>query len=180
MPHIDPKRLLNSLSEMAKIGGTQKGGVCRLAATAEDKTARDLFASWAKTENCKISIDQIGNIFARRPGKNNNLAPVVLGSHLDSQPTGGKFDGTYGVLAALEVIRCLNDSGIETDRPVEAVSWTNEEGSRFPPAMMGSGVRWTAVIRYPGVSIARMIPRVRAASCVYLILAKLESGACRI
>ena len=140
MPHIDPKRLLNSLSEMAKIGGTQKGGVCRLAATAEDKTARDLFASWAKTENCEISIDQIGNIFARRPGKNNNLAPVVLGSHLDSQPTGGKFDGTYGVLAALEVIRCLNDSGIETDRPVEAVSWTNEEGSRFPPAMMGSGV----------------------------------------
>ena len=125
---------------MAKIGGTKKGGVCRLAATAEDKTARDLFTAWAKTENCQISIDQIGNVFARRPGKNDKLAPVVLGSHLDSQPTGGKFDGTYGVLAALEVIRCLNDSGIVTDRPVEAVSWTNEEGSRFPPAMMGSGV----------------------------------------
>ena len=139
-PQINAERLLKSLAEMAKIGATEKGGVCRLAGTIEDKKGRDLFASWAKTENCEISVDQIGNMFARRPAKNNKLPPVILGSHLDSQPTGGKYDGAYGVMAALEVIRCLNDTGIETLRPVEAVSWTNEEGSRFPPAMMGSGV----------------------------------------
>ena len=139
-PQINAERLLNSLAEMAKIGETEKGGVCRLAATIEDKKGRDLFASWAEIENCNVSVDQIGNMFARRHGMNNKLPPVVLGSHLDSQPTGGKYDGAYGVIAALEVIRCLNDHDIETARPIEAVSWTNEEGSRFPPAMMGSGV----------------------------------------
>ena len=139
-PQINAERLLNSLAEMAKIGATEKGGVCRLAGTIEDKKGRDLFASWAKIENCEISVDQIGNMFAHRPAKNNELPPVILGSHLDSQPTGGKYDGAYGVIAALEVIRCLNDHDVETARPIEAVSWTNEEGSRFPPAMMGSGV----------------------------------------
>ena len=95
---------------------------------------------WCKDAGCSVKVDQMGNIFARRPGRNNSLAPVGTGSHLDSQPTGGRFDGVYGVLAGLEVIRTLNDHGIETERPVEASVWTNEEGSRFAPAMVASGV----------------------------------------
>ena len=140
MPDVNGPRLLESLRLMARIGATAKGGVCRLAATQEDGEARDLLAVWAKQANCRTEIDEIGNLFCRRPALNNDLSPVLLGSHLDSQPTGGKYDGAFGVLAALEVIRSLNDSQIETHRPIEAVSWTNEEGSRFPPAMMGSGV----------------------------------------
>jgi N-carbamoyl-L-amino-acid hydrolase len=126
--------------EMAKIGATPKGGVCRLALTDLDKQARDLFVQWCEEAGCTVKVDQMGNIFARRPGRNNHLAPVGTGSHLDSQPTGGRFDGVYGVLAGLEVIRSLNDHGIETERPVEASVWTNEEGSRFAPAMVASGV----------------------------------------
>jgi N-carbamoyl-L-amino-acid hydrolase len=133
-------RLWASLMEMAKIGATPKGGVCRLTLTDLDKQGRDLFVQWCKEAGCTVKVDQMGNIFARRPGRNNNLAPVGTGSHLDSQPTGGRFDGVYGVLAGLEVIRTLNDHGIETERPVEASVWTNEEGSRFAPAMVGSGV----------------------------------------
>ena len=137
---INGDRLWASLMEMAKIGATPKGGVCRLTLTDLDKQGRDLFVQWCKAAGCTVKIDQMGNIFARRPGKNNSLAPVGTGSHLDSQPTGGRFDGVYGVLAGLEVIRTLNDNGIETERPVEASVWTNEEGSRFAPAMVGSGV----------------------------------------
>lgn len=137
---INGKRLWDSLMEMAKIGATAKGGVCRLALTDLDKQGRDLFVRWAKEAGCTISVDQMGNVFARRAGKDNSLAPVVTGSHADSQPTGGKFDGIYGVLGGLEVIRSLNDHGIETDRPIEVVIWTNEEGSRFAPAMVASGV----------------------------------------
>ncbi len=137
---INGDRLWASLMEMAKIGATAKGGVCRLTLTDLDKQGRDLFVKWCKEAGCTIKIDQMGNIFARRPGRNNNLAPVGTGSHLDSQPTGGRFDGVYGVLAGLEVIRTLNDLKIETERPVEASVWTNEEGSRFAPAMVGSGV----------------------------------------
>ena len=118
----------------------QKGGVCRLAATDEDRDACDLLISWAKNADCEITVDHIGNLFCRRSGGRNILAPVLIGSHLDSQPTGGKYDGAYGVLAALEVVRALNDKEIQTLRPIEVVSWTNEEGSRFAPAMMGSGV----------------------------------------
>lgn len=125
--------------DMAQIGATPKAGVCRLAMTDVDRQGRDLFVEWAKAENCSVAVDMLGNIFARRPGKNPDLPPVVMGSHLDSQPTGGKYDGAYGVLAGLEVIRGLNQAGAETLRPIEVVSWTNEEGSRFPPAMMGSG-----------------------------------------
>jgi N-carbamoyl-L-amino-acid hydrolase len=137
---IDGQRLWNSLMEMAKIGATPKGGVCRLALTDLDRQSRDLFVAWCEQAGCQVSVDPVGNIFARRPGRNNALPPVVTGSHLDSQPTGGKFDGAYGVLAGLEVLRALNDGAVETEAPVEVVVWTNEEGSRFAPAMMGSGV----------------------------------------
>jgi N-carbamoyl-L-amino-acid hydrolase len=137
---VDGQRLWNSLMEMAKIGATPKGGVCRLALTDLDRQSRDLFVAWCEQAGCQVSVDPVGNIFARRPGRNNVLPPVVTGSHLDSQPTGGKFDGAYGVLAGLEVLRALNDGAVETEAPVEVVVWTNEEGSRFAPAMMGSGV----------------------------------------
>lgn len=137
---VNSERLWKSLMDMAKIGATEKGGVCRLALTDLDKQARDLFIKWCKEANCTIKIDKMGNVFARRSGKNNNLPPVVTGSHIDSQPTGGKFDGVYGVLAGLEVIRTLNDNNIQTEGPIEASIWTNEEGSRFAPAMVSSGI----------------------------------------
>ena len=137
---IDGQRLWDSLMEMAKIGATEKGGVCRLALTDLDKNGRDLFIDWCKEAGCSISVDKMGNIFARRSGRNDDLAPVITGSHLDSQPTGGRFDGVYGVLAGLEVLRTLNDLGVETERPVEVAVWTNEEGCRFAPAMVSSGV----------------------------------------
>ncbi|MES3014154.1 MAG: hypothetical protein V4750_10555, partial [Pseudomonadota bacterium] len=117
---INGDRLWGSLMEMARIGATPKGGVCRLTLTDLDKQSRDLFVQWCEAAGCTVKVDQMGNIFARRPGRNNSLAPVGTGSHLDSQPTGGRFDGVYGVLAGLEVIRTLNDHGIETERPVEA------------------------------------------------------------
>ena len=138
--HVNSDRLWKSLMDMAKIGATEKGGVCRLALTDLDKEARDLFVKWCKEANCTIKSDQMGNVFARRAGTDNTLAPVVTGSHIDSQPTGGKFDGVYGVLAGLEVIRTLNDLKMETLRPIEASIWTNEEGSRFAPAMVSSGI----------------------------------------
>jgi N-carbamoyl-L-amino-acid hydrolase len=137
---IDGARLWTSLMAMAEIGATAKGGVCRLALTDEDKAARDLFVRWCEAAGCTVTVDRIGNIFARRPGRRPDLPPVATGSHLDSQPTGGKFDGAYGVLAGLEVIRALNDAGYETEAPVELVMWTNEEGARFAPAMIASGV----------------------------------------
>ncbi len=137
---INGDRLWQSLMDMAKIGATPKGGVCRLALTDVDKAGRDLFVDWCRAAGCTITIDRMGNIFARRPGLNNDLPPVVTGSHLDSQPTGGRFDGVYGVLAGLEVVRSLNDLGLQTEHPVEVAVWTNEEGSRFAPAMVASGV----------------------------------------
>ena len=137
---IDGSRLWHSLMEMAKIGATEKGGVKRLALTEVDKQGRDMFVRWCEEAGCTIRIDKMGNIFARRRGRNDDLAPVITGSHLDSQPTGGRFDGVYGVLAGLEVIRTLNDLGYETERPLEVAVWTNEEGCRFAPAMIASGV----------------------------------------
>ncbi len=137
---VNGTRLWDSLMEMAKHGATEKGGVCRLALTDIDKAARDLFVQWCEEAGCTVSIDKMGNIFARRPGKDNSLPPVVMGSHIDSQPTGGKFDGIYGVLSGLEVIRSLNDMDYETNAPIEVSAWTNEEGSRFAPAMVASGV----------------------------------------
>ena len=137
---VNGRRLWDSLMEMAKIGATEKGGVCRLALTDLDKQSRDLFVKWCKEAGCTISVDRMGNIFARRAGRNNDLPPVMMGSHLDSQPTGGRFDGVYGVLAGLEVVRSLNDMGYQTEAPIEVAVWTNEEGSRFAPAMVASGV----------------------------------------
>ena len=137
---VNGDRLWESLMQMAQIGATAKGGVCRLALTDLDKESRDLLTKWCSAEGCGRQVDPMGNLFFRRSGKSADGRPVGSGSHLDSQPTGGKFDGVYGVLAALEVIRTLNDSGIETVLPVELVVWTNEEGSRFPPAMIGSAV----------------------------------------
>jgi N-carbamoyl-L-amino-acid hydrolase len=137
---IDGDRLWASLMELAQIGATPKGGVCRLTLTDLDKQGRDLVSRWAREAGLTVTIDKIGNGFLRRPGRNNSLPPVVTGSHIDTQPTGGKFDGNYGVLAGLEVVRTLNDHGIETEAPIEVAWWTNEEGSRFVPVMMGSGV----------------------------------------
>lgn len=137
---INQQRLWDSLMLMGEIGGTEKGGSCRLALTDLDRQARDLFVSWCNNAGCTVRVDKMGNIFARRAGRDNSLPPVVMGSHLDTQPTGGKFDGVYGVLAGLEVIRTLNDQNIETNAPIEASVWTNEEGSRFAPAMVASGV----------------------------------------
>jgi N-carbamoyl-L-amino-acid hydrolase len=136
---VDGDRLWDSLMEMAKIGATPKGGVCRLALTDLDRQGRDLFAHWAKALGCTVTVDRMGNMFARREGRDPKLPAVMTGSHLDTQPTGGRFDGVYGVLAGLEVLRTLADAKIETDRAVEVAVWTNEEGSRFSPAMMGSG-----------------------------------------
>ncbi len=137
---IDRERLWQSLMRLAEIGATEKGGVCRLALTDEDREGRDLFVSWCRDAGLKVNVDRMGNIFARRAGTDETLPPIVTGSHLDSQPTGGKFDGAYGVLAGLEVIRTLNDHGLHTRAPIEVAMWTNEEGSRFAPAMVASGV----------------------------------------
>jgi N-carbamoyl-L-amino-acid hydrolase len=137
---INGERLWNSLMDLAKIGATPKGGNCRLALSKLDGQGRDLVVGWMKDAGLDITIDQMGNIFGRRPGKNNALPPVMTGSHIDTQPTGGKFDGCYGVLAGLEVMRTLQDLNIETEAPLEVTIWTNEEGARFAPFMMGSAV----------------------------------------
>ncbi|MCU6432380.1 Zn-dependent hydrolase [Undibacterium sp. Jales W-56] len=137
---INGDRLWQSLMELAQIGATVKGGVKRLALTDLDKQGRDLVTGWARQAGMSVTVDKIGNVFMRRDGSNNTLPPVVSGSHIDTQPTGGKFDGNYGVLAALEVVRTLNDHQIKTEAPIEVAFWTNEEGSRFVPVMMGSGV----------------------------------------
>ena len=137
---INSDRLWDSLMEMAKIGGTVKGGCCRLALTDLDKQGRELYIKWAEEAGCTVKVDAIGNIMCTRPGEDMSLPPVGTGSHLDTQPTGGKFDGVYGVLSGLEVVRSMNDQGIKTKYPIEISVWTNEEGSRFAPAMMGSGV----------------------------------------
>jgi N-carbamoyl-L-amino-acid hydrolase len=137
---INGQRLWDALMEMAKIGGTPKGGCKRLTLTDLDKQGRELFAAWCEKEGCVVKVDEMGNMFARRPGVEDDLAPVMMGSHLDTQPTGGKFDGVLGVLGALEVVRSLNDLKIKTRRPIEIANWTNEEGSRYAPAMISSGV----------------------------------------
>ena len=136
---INEQRLWDTLMEMGDIGGTEKGGCNRLAGTDLDKQARDLFVSWCKACGCSVEVDKIGNIFARRSGTNNDLPAVGTGSHLDTQPTGGKFDGVFGVLSGVEVLRTLHENNIETPTAMEFSVWTNEEGSRFQPAMQGSG-----------------------------------------
>jgi beta-ureidopropionase / N-carbamoyl-L-amino-acid hydrolase len=136
---INADRLWDSLTQMAKIGATPKGGVRRLTLTDLDREARELFVSWCKAAGLAVSVDGVGSIFARRNGRAAGAAPVVSGSHLDTQPSGGRFDGCYGVMAALEVARSMNDRSIETELPFEVAMWTNEEGSRFLPVMGASG-----------------------------------------
>lgn len=135
---INPERLWESLERSAEIGRFRDVGLRRLALSAEDKQMRDLFVEWAKAAGCTVEIDRLGNIFARRPGTDPSLPPVAIGSHLDTQICGGRYDGILGVLCGLEIVRTLNDRGLQTMRGIEVICWTNEEGARFNPPMMGS------------------------------------------
>jgi N-carbamoyl-L-amino-acid hydrolase len=137
---VNSERLWNDLMQMAEIGRTPAGGCNRQALTDLDMRGRALFQSWCEVAGLVMSADAGGNLFARLEGADPSLPPLVLGSHLDTQPTGGKFDGILGVLAALEVVRQLQERGITPRRPVEIACWMNEEGARFAPAMMGSGL----------------------------------------
>lgn len=136
---IDPERLWDDLMETAQIGGTPKGGICRLTLTELDRQVRDWFKARVEALGCALTVDDMGNMFARRAGQRTDVPPIAMGSHLDTQPTGGKFDGALGVLAALEALRTLHRAGYETFAPIEVVNWTNEEGARFAPAMIASG-----------------------------------------
>jgi beta-ureidopropionase / N-carbamoyl-L-amino-acid hydrolase len=135
---IDESRFWETLHALAKIGATPAGGVKRLAFSAVDKAGRDQFASWCRMAGMSLSTDAIGNLFALRPGRNTDAPVLMIGSHIDSQPTGGRYDGAYGVMAGLEVVRALNDTKSETEHGIELVAWANEEGARFAPALMGS------------------------------------------
>ena len=137
---IDPDRLWDDIMETAAFGATAKGGICRLTLSDEDRKVRDWFKARAEALGCRITVDDMGNMFARMEGSRNDIPPIAMGSHLDTQPTGGKFDGVLGVLSALEVLRTLRDAGYETCAPIEVVNFTNEEGSRFAPALIASGV----------------------------------------
>ena len=137
---IDAERLWGELMETAAIGGTPKGGICRLTLTDLDRQVRDWFKARCEALGCTVTVDDMGAMFARRPGQRDDIPPIAMGSHLDTQPTGGKFDGVLGVLGALEALRTLVQAGYETFAPIEVVNWTNEEGSRFAPAMVASGV----------------------------------------
>lgn len=167
MLKINGQRLWASLMAMAEIGATARGGSCRLALSDEDRAGRELFAHWCTQAGMTLSVDPIGNLFARRPGSDPHAAPVMMGSHLDTQPEGGRFDGVYGVLAGLEVLRTLNDLGVQTRKPLELVVWTNEEGARFTPAMFGSAVftgimslnAALAVRDADGISVAEALQR---------------------
>ncbi|WP_037307371.1 Zn-dependent hydrolase [Ruegeria halocynthiae] len=137
---INGDRLWDSLMEMAKIGPGIAGGNNRQTLTDEDAEGRALFQEWCEDAGCSMGLDQMGNMFARREGTDPDALPVYVGSHLDTQPTGGKYDGVLGVLGGLEIIRTLNDLGIRTKHPIIATNWTNEEGTRYAPAMLSSGV----------------------------------------
>ena len=152
-PGIDGARLWTCLMSLAEIGATAGGGVKRLALDDDDRRARERFIGWCREAGCSIRIDAVGNIFARRPGRDDSRPAVMTGSHLDTQPNGGRFDGAYGVMAGLEVLRTLNDAGIETEAPIELVVWANEEGTRFAPAMMGS------------MAYAGLLPRDKVLDC---------------
>jgi N-carbamoyl-L-amino-acid hydrolase len=136
---IDGERFWSTIERSGRIGPGKAGGLRRLALTDADKEMRDLFITWCTEAGCTVTVDRLGSIFARRPGREDHLPPVLIGSHLDTQVAGGKYDGIVGVLAGLEVVRTLNDHRIDTRRPLEVVCWTNEEGARFPPPMVASG-----------------------------------------
>ena len=169
---IDEARLWRRHMALAEIGATAKGGVNRQALSADEARARALLAGWAGELGYRVLVDGISNLFIRREGADPGLAPVLTGSHIDSQPTGGKFDGAYGVLAGLEALQALDAAGVETARPIEVVAWLNEEGSRFAPGMMGSeafaGLRGLdeilAVTDRAGISVAEDLPRALAAT----------------
>lgn len=137
---INPERLWDELMETAQIGGNEKGGICRLTLTDLDRQVRDWFRARCEGLGMTVTVDDMGVQYARRAGQRNDIPPIALGSHLDTQPTGGKFDGCLGVLGALEAVRTLVEAGYETYAPIEIINWTNEEGSRFAPAMVASGV----------------------------------------
>ena len=168
---VDEARLWRRHMEMAAIGAMAKGGVCREAFTAEDIRARILLAEWGAAIGLSLHMDDIGNMFLRRPGGDSTAPPVMTGSHLDTQPTGGKFDGAFGVLAALEAVQAIAEAGIQTRHPIEVANWTNEEGGRFVPGVMGSQVyrfpeqlpRMLAVKDAAGVSLAEGLAAARAA-----------------
>jgi N-carbamoyl-L-amino-acid hydrolase len=151
---IDPDRLWSTLMETAAIGGTAKGGINRQTLTEHDRVVRDWFKRATEALGCRVTVDEVGNMFALRAGRRADLAPIALGSHLDTQPTGGKFDGNLGVLGALEALRTLVAAGYETNAPIVVVNWTNEEGARFAPAMLGSGVFAGAYSRTDADAIA--------------------------
>lgn len=169
---VDEARLWRRHMSLAEIGATAKGGVDRQALSEEEARARALLAEWASELGYAVSVDGISNLFIRREGTDPALAPVLTGSHIDSQPTGGKFDGAYGVLAGIEALQAMDEAGIETARPIETVAWLNEEGSRFAPGMMGSeafaGLRpfdeIVAVADRGGTSVADDLPRAFAAT----------------
>jgi len=151
---IDPPRFWSTVMRSGEIGPGKAGGLRRVALSDADKEMRDLFVTWCTEAGCTVSVDRVGNIFARRPGADDHLPPVVMGSHLDTQFAGGKYDGIVGVLAGLEVLRTLDDRRVRTKRPLELVCWTNEEGARFTPAMVASGafagvfdVDWVLALR---------------------------------
>lgn len=193
--HVKQDRLWGRLMDLARIGATAKGGVNRQALTAEDGTARRMLADWALARGFSIFQDEIGNLFVRRSGSDDSLPPVTTGSHLDTQPTGGRFDGAYGVMAGFEALEALEDAGAVTRHPVEVVAWTNEEGARFPPSCMGSGVytgryslEWARAIRDPeGVTVGEALvpvtertkdakPRAFGAPLAAYIEAHIEQG----
>jgi N-carbamoyl-L-amino-acid hydrolase len=161
---IDGARLWGELMETAAIGATPKGGICRLTLTDLDRAVRDWFKARAEALGCTVTVDSMGAMFARRGGRA-DVPPIAMGSHLDTQPTGGKFDGVLGVLAALEALRTLVEAGYETFAPIEVVNWTNEEGARFQPSMVSSGVfagafdaAWTSARRDPaGTTFAQAL-----------------------
>lgn len=140
MPQINGDRLWADIVSTARFGGTDKGGVTRLTLTEEDRQVRDWFVAECRSLGCIVEVDRIGNIFAAYPGEEPSLPPIAVGSHLDTQPQGGRFDGILGVLAGVELIRTLKETGTALRHSLTVVNWTNEEGSRFSPAMMGSGV----------------------------------------
>ncbi|WP_137124262.1 Zn-dependent hydrolase [Roseomonas sp. HF4] len=136
---LSGERLWDSLMEMARIGATAKGGSNRQTLTDLDSEGRHLLRRWAEAAGCSVAVDRLGNMALTRPGRDRARKPVAFGSHLDTQPTGGKFDGVLGVLAGLEILRAVHEAGIETEAPLMLINWTNEEGARFSPPMMGSG-----------------------------------------
>ena len=166
---VNGKRLQGSLEEMAKIGATPGGGVQRLTLTDEDKQARDLFVTWLKELNLVITVDEMGNIFGKRAGKNNDLPPVMSGSHIDSQPKGGRFDGILGVMGPLEALRTLHENNVETERPIIIVDHEDialSRSQREVYRLVGLVDRYVLIVRHVmGSAHAEEVGKVRKPIC---------------